>query len=184
MLSRYDPSLSSRDYLELLRQMPWEMPFPRHFLNDDNFFDAAVHEEYLGFLYDPMNWADGLQAEGRVPRVFIDAWINQSRNLEVRWGSGRKGIFFAEDFHPTPALMATTRAGGSIRPLGELMWVKGLGHLIGNARNPSPNTDPDRALLFGYKARLDELIRDLKGRSMWWERWLSISSMLEAFWAK
>lgn len=156
MQRRYDPLMSSRDYLEMARQLVGSREFWLD-LSSDGFFDHAVHDRYIGYLLNPDNWAHA----DRPPRVFVDVYLNKSRNLEVRWGSGPRGIFFAEDFDPLMAVNATSGARGSLRPIGELMWIQSFGFVAANACWPSPLTEAEQAILFGYKARIDELVREI-----------------------
>lgn len=156
MLTKYDPSMSSRDYLVLARRLVGQGSLLMD-LSSDEFFDYAVHDRYVGYLLDPENWAH----PNRRPRVFVHSRMNQSGNLEVRWGSNPIRIFFPEDFDPGMALAATSRANGSLRPIGELMWVSGFQSIVAEARWRPSESAFEQAIVFGYKARLDELVREI-----------------------
>src|SRR5690606_6046873 len=106
-------------------------------------------------------WSDKVIRQNRRPRVFIDARINQSRNLSVRWAEGVNGIFFPEDFDPRMLQGIQEGAWANYRSEGELMWVKGFGDLTLRAGADRESATVEKALLFGYKARLDELISTL-----------------------
>lgn len=159
----YDPTLSSSDYLNLARkrarrdkamseQVRWML------LWDD--FDFGIHSYHVQRLLDPNNWSMRVVDAGRRPRVFIEAYWNRRGNIEVRSiGGWEYGIYFDNDFTKQFLNEATLDHQGYHRCLGELMWIRGFSKLVGEAsRRKSPVA---KTVLFGFKARLDELIAEI-----------------------
>lgn len=162
MTWRYNPSLSSTDYLEMAarRRNGLRKTDAADFKYLDR-FSYGVHEETVSRLLNPENWSEQVHLENRRPRVFVDTRINQAGNLSVRWARGAHSIFFPMDFE---FRMLQGTADGFIageRSNGELMWVQGFRERIWRARQDTPGATVEKALLFGYKARLDELISKL-----------------------
>lgn len=159
----YDPSKSSGDYLNLARkrarhdkmmsgQVRWML-----FWDD---FDFGTHRSHVQRLLDPDNWSRRVIDAGRKPRVFIEAYLNRSGNIEVRSiGGWEYGIYFDNDFTKQFLDQATLDHQGDYRSLGELMWIRGFSNLVCEARmGKSPVA---KTVLFGFKARLDELIVEI-----------------------
>lgn len=161
---RYNPNLTSADYLELARKRcrTLRKSVAAHYSHLDYFsYDDEVADRVVARLMDRANWSDNVIRQNKRPRVFIDARINQSRNLSVRWAEGVNGIFFPEDFDPQMLHGIQEGAWANYRSGGELMWVKGFGDLTFRAGADRECATVEKALLFGYKARLDELISTL-----------------------
>lgn len=96
----FDPALSSADYLSLARGFPLPTDFPLEFrwLLKREVVDFGVNREHVRLLMDKTSWSTTLIKQGRKPRVFIDAYVNQSNNLEIRSVGGSNKIYFADDF--------------------------------------------------------------------------------------
>lgn len=161
---KFDPALSSADYLALARKRARtkDLPTKLGWMLDWDGFDFGVHRKHVDQLLDRDNWSAAVIREGRKPRVFIDAYVNQSVNVEIRAVGGRYGIYFETDF--ARHFLREAKAGhyGPHRSAGEIMWIRGFGDVCFMAlHRKSPAA---KALLFGFKARLDELIREISAR--------------------
>lgn len=163
MSSKFDPLISSAAYLEIARKRSRIYKIPeirmvKSILEYDR-VDFGVNRSHVEELLDPRSWNDILIQEGRKPRVFLDAYVNQSGNAEIRCLGGSQGIFFKKDFDWEYFSNATLGAYGSNRSLGELAWFKDYSTLCTAVfMNKSPVA---KAILFGFKARLEELRRQL-----------------------
>jgi hypothetical protein len=112
-------------------------------------------------LLNPRSWNPTLAAEGRRPRVFIDLYANQRGNIEIRCFGGPRGIQYAEDYELGYFRLCQERNQGPWRNDGELMWLEDFRTLEAHAvRKRSPIA---KALLFGFKARLHELVQEISG---------------------
>lgn len=162
MTWKYDASLTSSDYLDLARKRRRRLgKDSRRYAYLDWDFDFDIDAANLATILDPQNWSDEVRAENRRPRVFIDSWVNQAKNLTVRWASNSKGIFFPDDFDFRALQGTAAEAASGMRPRGELMWVKGFWHKVTRVRHGLMEAPIEKALLYGYKARLDELIGEI-----------------------
>lgn len=123
-------------------------------------FDFGTHRSHVQRLLDPDNWSRRVVEAGRRPRVLIEAYLNQGGNIEVRSiGGWEHGIYFDNDFTKQFLDQATLGHQGDHRSLGELMWIRGYSNLVSEAaRSKSPVA---KTVLFGFKARLDELIAEI-----------------------
>ncbi|MEX0409330.1 hypothetical protein ABGN05_27180 [Aquibium sp. LZ166] len=158
---KHDPTMSGADYLALARKRARnnKVRYDLAWMLQRDHFDYGIHRAYVGELLDPQNWNANFLAQGRKPRVFIDAYRNMRGNVEVRSIGGQCGIYFQADFTPSFINHATSGAYGGYRSPGEIMWIKDfdlLRMLAIDQRDPVA-----KALLFGLKARLDELIAEI-----------------------
>ena len=118
MIWKYDPTLSSANYLTLARkrQARGRVRLFNGFesILDEDVFRGLVHESYVETLLNPRNWSDKVRDAHGKPRVFIDAYVNQLGNLEVRSGGGyRNNIFFPADYSSSYELRALRGNSGS-----------------------------------------------------------------------
>lgn len=160
----YDPTISSSTYHALARKRARYHKVPQYleWMLDWNDFDFGVHREHVDQLLDSNSWNASVISEGRKPRVFLDAYVNQKGNVEIRGIGGRYRFYFEDDWHWHFLSEATACHYGPHRSLGEIMWMRDFNWLYGSVigqRNPVA-----KALLFGFKARLDELIREISAR--------------------
>lgn len=158
---KFDPALSSADYLALARSFPLPTKFPIEFrwILDSEVVDFGVHRGHVDQLLDRRNWSATVVRDGRKPRVFIDAYVNRSNNLEIRSVGGCQKIYFEDDFTRPFLREATSGHYGVHRSVGEIMWIKDFGGLQWIAIHR--NSPVAKALLFGFKARLDEVIAEI-----------------------
>jgi hypothetical protein len=122
-------------------------------------FDFGVHRSHVDQLSDPDSWNASVVRDGRKPRVFIDAHVNQSENVEIRSIGGRYKIYFDDDFTWAFLNEATVGHYGPHRSVGEIMWMRNFSYVRYLAIHQKSSVA--KALLFGFKARLDELIREI-----------------------
>jgi hypothetical protein len=160
----YDPTISSSAYHALARKRARYHKVPQYleWMLDWDDFGFGVHKDHVDQLLDPDSWSASVTEDGRKPRVFLDAYVNQKGNVEIRSIGGHYRIYFEDDWHWH--FLSETTAGhyGPHRSLGEVMWMRDFDRLYGSViRNRNPVA---KALLFGFKARLDELIRDISAR--------------------
>ncbi|TPL06865.1 hypothetical protein FJ938_12695 [Mesorhizobium sp. B2-4-14] len=163
MSSKYDPSISSAAYLEIARKrsriykIP-DIPMVKSILEYDR-IDFGVDRSHVERLLDRASWDDALVRESRKPRVFLDALVNQRGNAEIRCLGGSQEILFKKDFASEYFTQATSAAYGAHRSLGELAWFRDYSTLCSAVVwNKCPVA---KAILFGFKARLEELRRQL-----------------------
>lgn len=163
MSSKFDSLISSAAYLEIARKRSRIYRTPnirmvKSILEYDR-VDFGVDRKHVEELLDPRSWNDVLIHEGRKPRVFLDAFVNQSGNAEIRCLGGSQRILFKKDFDWEYYARATSGAYGANRSVGELAWFTDY-HTLCTAvvMNKCPVA---KAILFGFKARLGELHRQL-----------------------
>lgn len=161
MSSKYDPSISSAAYLEIARKRSRIHKVPgismvRSILEYDR-VDFGVNSGHVESLLNRGSWNDALVREGRKPRVFLDAYVNQSGNAEIRCVGGSQRILFKKDFAWEYFARATSGAYGAHRSLGELAWFTDYHNLC--TAVVMQRSTVAKAILFGFKARLAELRR-------------------------
>lgn len=163
MSSKFDPLISSAAYLEIARKRSRIHKIPNirmvKSILEYDCVDFGVDRNHVEELLDPKSWNDVLIHEGRKPRVFLDAYVNQSGNAEIRCLGGSQRILFKKDFDWEYFAHATSEAYGSHRSLGELAWFKGYDTL--RTAVVMKKCPVSKAILFGFKARLEELRRQL-----------------------
>lgn len=159
---KFDPALSSADYLALARRRARHHLIAREFewmLNAEH-FNFGVHDRHVEQLLDRQNWSGLAIKASRKPRVFIEAHWNQSGNIEVRSiGGDSHGIYFEEDFSRDFLQEALAGHLRHHRSTGEIAWLWKFHNLI--AAVLAGRSPVLKALLFGFKARLDELVREI-----------------------
>ncbi|UDL87271.1 hypothetical protein LGH82_18935 [Mesorhizobium sp. PAMC28654] len=159
MPQKFDPTVSSADYLAIARK--------RHSAGRSKIypdlkwmlvnaaFDFGIQPRHVDLLLDPLGWSELVIQQKRTPRVFLDARVNQSGNAEIVWARGDKGILYEEDFVRPYLHAAQSPSEGPGRGIGEVMWAKGFERLVANAA--ARQCPAATALLFGFAARLNEL---------------------------
>ncbi|TIO28989.1 hypothetical protein [Mesorhizobium sp.] len=159
MPHKFDPSISSADYLAIARKRHIagrSNIFPElKWMMDNAAFDFGVQPRHVDLLLDPLGWSELVGQQKRQARVFLDARVNQSGNAEIGWARGEKGILYEEDFVRPYLHAAQSPNEGPGRGIGEVMWIDGYRTLVDNVicrRCPAAT-----ALLFGFAARLKEL---------------------------
>ncbi|MER9868759.1 hypothetical protein NKJ35_16455 [Mesorhizobium sp. M0136] len=159
MSNRFDPTVSSADYLAIARKRHKggrsKLYSELNWMLVSTSFDFGVNARNVGLLLDPLGWSKLVTQQKRTPRVFLDARVNQSGNAEIVWARGDKGIVYEEDFLPAYLYAALSPNEGPGRGIGELIWVKDYERLVDNVASRQCPTAT--ALLFGFAARLNEL---------------------------
>lgn len=165
MIWKFDPAISSTAYLALAREQARQHAFPQELgwmLKWDD-FDFGVHRSHVDQLLDPCNWSKSVTERNLKPRAFIDAYWNQSGNVEIRSIGGHSySIYFRDDWTWHFFQEATSGAYGGHRSTGELMWMRDFAGLHYLATHQKSSVA--KALLFGFKMRLDELVREISAR--------------------
>ncbi|MDQ6437562.1 hypothetical protein RB623_26210 [Mesorhizobium sp. LHD-90] len=160
----FDPALSSADYFDLAckRARYGDVPKSFEWVSEHGSFDFGAAPKHVEWLLNQDNWSDDIVKGNRKPRVFIDVYVNQSGNVEIRSIGGHYSIYFDDDFTRFFIIHATAGNQGSRRSLGEIMWMQDFGRLysyVVGQKNPVA-----KALLFGFKARMDELVRQISAQ--------------------
>jgi hypothetical protein len=83
------------------------------------------------------NWSDRVRAQGRKPRIMLDANCNQAETLQVGFSLlvddpfGEKAVFIAEDYHEWVSKgLSAGWASGWERPKQEFAYFKHVGRFL------------------------------------------------------
>jgi len=165
MTWKYDPTISSAEYLALARDRQRQWGAHAWWFDCDlgnpEVQSLGVIPEHVEALFNPESWAPNVREHNRKPRIFIHAYFNRRKNLVVCWTKWPKGIFFPRDFDHFFLGAALRDARGRHRPLGDLMWEPRVSSFLLNVQKHS--CPISTAMLFAYKAKLDELVARLSG---------------------
>ena len=147
---RFDASISSAEYHAMARAAERRGASVSHYCKAmlEEWYRFGLCPDHLADLLDPTNW------RCERPRVFISSFVNQRHNVEIRFAGGGPGIYFEKDFQPQFMDRALSGSVGGRRSSGELFWMTGLFDFR--------DTEVERLLLYGHKARLDEVIVQIR----------------------
>ncbi|MDQ6438171.1 hypothetical protein RB623_29305 [Mesorhizobium sp. LHD-90] len=154
---KYDPSLTSADYLAIARKrLAYKAnrfePYGSR-LDWSDRLEFWLQDRVFQHLLTADVASELAVSENRKPRIFLDARINVRGNLEVTWWGGTRGVECTEDFNLRVALHPPAYYGD--QPPAQVIWVEGYRTLVDRVlhhHNPVA-----KALVFGVKALIAEV---------------------------